>query len=411
MAGGPRNLYNHLKRQPTSAYRVLTSYLNFSYGKLDPTAWLPVEYDFFDSLAQPSRQAEQITVDPQLLRYRKIDAIDLRLQRYLKFSWLTRAVNSVLYQFNRSLRVLFAGLKIIRSEKISAIVLISDMGWGMVGGYLLSVLTFRPLVVFFFDLYADNYLPTPNKILAKIFEPFIFFRAKRILVTNETTRDYYLQKYGTHCPPISLVRNSSDSPVRDLSHTPYQLKAPYKIIFGGHVYWPQQESLFNLLDAMTELQDLPVSLELFVLNPPAELQERAARHPNVTIRQAPRQELAQIIEKATLLFLPFGWNTPCPDIIATASPAKLTDYLASGTPILVHAPETAFVSQFVRQHRCGLVVPENSPHQLAQAIRNYLTGDEDRGREMSQRAVDIFSTEFNVALNADRFLDAVREFT
>ena len=49
---------------------------------------------------------------------------------------------------------------------------------------------------------------------------------------------------------------------------------------------------------------------------------------------------------------------------------KLGEYLASGRPILVHAPKDTFIAQYFRQHRAGIVVDRPDTHVLADALRD-----------------------------------------
>jgi len=74
---------------------------------------------------------------------------------------------------------------------------ISDYGPAMIATYLLHRITKKPYSVFLFDLYKDNFYPVfPAGFLAKIFEPKIFKKAEKIIVTNNGTLNYYAKEYG-----------------------------------------------------------------------------------------------------------------------------------------------------------------------------------------------------------------------
>ena len=98
-----------------------------------------------------------------------------------------------------------------------------------------------------------------------------------------------------------------------------------------------------------------------------------------------------IQRQATLLLVALAWHTDAPDVVATATPGKSVEYLASGRPMLVHAPDYAYISRHTRQHRLGLVVDRDEPAALAQTIRDFLSeprvGQEyvDNAREMYGR--------------------------
>jgi glycosyltransferase involved in cell wall biosynthesis len=123
---------------------------------------------------------------------------------------------------------------------------------------------------------------------------------------------------------------------------------------------------------------------------------------------AQQSEMPRILREATLLFLPLAWHTKSPDIIATATPGKFTDYLASGRPMLIHAPDYAFVSRYAKQHQLGLVVDQDSPELLAAAIREYLQHPE-RGKTYVTNALAMFRHNHEAGKNARVLADILDE--
>ncbi len=111
--------------------------------------------------------------------------------------------------------------------------------------------------------------------------------------------------------------------------------------------------------------------------------------------------------KADILFLPLGFDTPIPEVIRTASPGKMGEYLASGRPILVHAPADSFVSCYFREHGCGVVVDQSDPGMLSQAIHHILEDTRLR-REMGERARARAENDFSLATARTEFLKLLR---
>lgn len=405
MAGGPRNLFHHLRNIPPDEYAVLTSYRNFAASELDPASWLPARYVFYDYTAEADRSASRLYVDPSRVRYRLMDVMVWRLHRLGAITKLTplSKLAAVLELPLSGIRVALAGMRFARAHRFRALLVISDSGLAMTGGWLLSLLLRKRLVLFFFDLYADNHFKRLYKMWARLAEPLIVSRAAAVIVTNEETRDFLVAKFAKLRSRVAIVRNSTDAPLRDLARAPYQPTRPYTIVFAGHVYWAQEESVQNLVEAMRFLADAPIKLRLLVLRPPQTLIAAIAGRSNIELGNAPRRELPGILQSAGLLFLPFGWNTPAPDIVRTASPAKLAEYLAAGVPILVHAPDYALVSNYVKRHRCGFVVSENSPLALAEAIRGFFAGRIAEGAVYAANAVRMAREEFDPGRNAAAF--------
>jgi glycosyltransferase involved in cell wall biosynthesis len=155
---------------------------------------------------------------------------------------------------------------------------------------------------------------------------------------------------------------------------------------------------------MDKVQDLPVKLDLYIPKANEIITAAVAGKNNIRITAAPQSEMPRVQSEATLLFLPLAWNTKAPDIIATATPGKFTDYLASGRPMLVHAPDYAYVSQYTKQHELGIVVDTNSVEQLATAIRNYLKNPSD-GQRYVDNALRVFHENHDARKNAQKLTE------
>jgi len=63
-----------------------------------------------------------------------------------------------------------------------------------------------------------------------------------------------------------------------------------------------------------------------------------------------------LILRLDCLFLPLSWHTKSQAIIDTATPGKMTDYLISGSPILIHAPASTFLVKYARENNFAEIV-------------------------------------------------------
>jgi hypothetical protein len=57
---------------------------------------------------------------------------------------------------------------------------------------------------------------------------------------------------------------------------------------------------------------------------------------------------------------------------------KVGEYLASGRPILVHAPPDTFIARYFREHRAGVVVDNPESRGLGEALRDIAASAELR---------------------------------
>lgn len=408
MAGGPRNLYNHLKSWDPDSYAIITSYLNFSWSVLEPSTWLPCKYEYFDYHDQPMRNQIKIHVESTRIRFKLVDKYDKLLNkisnRLQRMHYSNPNLFDTLYQLGRSIRVVLACYLFSKKNQISRVTIISDMGWGFIGGFIYAWIFEKPLNIFLFDLYADNYMLSGNKILANFFEPYIFKYADKIIVTNETTAAFLQNKYP-FLLDITIVRNSSDLPPRDIKEietVSTKSEREFNISFAGHVYWPHYESFENLVTALKILNDKNIFINMYVINPGDEVNKIIQGQKNIRLSYLPREELAKELQNADLLFIPFGWNTKSNEIIHTASPAKFTDYLSVGVPLLVHAPQNSFVSSITKEKKLGLVVTENSAEALAKKILDYKANDKKIKVEYAKNCIHYYNNEYSVEMNSKK---------
>jgi glycosyltransferase involved in cell wall biosynthesis len=335
--GAPQSLGNILRPLPKNSYFLITSQNHLESSKTDGER-LPCEYFYFDKGGKKLSYPQNRILGSFVL-----------LAAILKYAIVV--------------------FKKVRAKKASMIIAVSDGGPALLSAYFASLMSGLPLVLYLFDLYQGNCLDGPQHVLARLFEAKLFRRAKRVLVTNEATRDYYLNKYGGE-KAIEILYNSIDLSFSKETTVADSNSVKKDIVFTGNVYWSVEQSLKNLILAMDEIRDLPLRLKIFAPRIPEELQKIIDLNPNIQFGLVPADQVKDVQAQAWLLYLPMSWNTPFPDIIRTASPAKLTDYILARRPILVHAPEEAYVSRFVKEHHLGMAVTQNDVKTLANSLRD-----------------------------------------
>jgi glycosyltransferase involved in cell wall biosynthesis len=241
--------------------------------------------------------------------------------------------------------------------------------------YLASRLSRAALYPYLFDDYTYQWPDELMRGMAQRFEAHIFPRAAGLIVPNEFLADEIQKRH--HLSP-ALVRNPCEAPEppprRD--HQGGEIN----IVFTGAIYHVNFGAFRNLLAGMAGPGLEQVKLHLYTAIEPEVLQgegiwgEQVVYHGHV-----PPAEVAGVQSAADILFLPFALDM-LPQIVKTSCPGKLADYLASGTPILAQASGESFVYWYLKQHECGLVVDQNQPDALAQAVRRLSTDAELRAR-------------------------------
>jgi glycosyltransferase involved in cell wall biosynthesis len=93
-----------------------------------------------------------------------------------------------------------------------------------------------------------------------------------------------------------------------------------------------------------------------------------------------------LVSRAHLLVAPLSHKNCSLDEVRTVFSGKLLDYLVSGRPILVFAPEGAYHVQSARMNGWAYIVTEDSATALASAIPK-VVNDESLSRELVRNAL------------------------
>lgn len=392
MIGGPQNLYN-LFSCISDQYAIYTSRTMIEEAINGGTTgvWLPCPYYSFEGgIIDPS-----IDSTVKLSAQKSVTSLTgfFKIIQIIPFIGHRLAnLGSFLFGVLRNLKT---GKWTIKETSPKLLLGISDTGLALLTTWLLSKKTKRPYALYLFDLYSGTLLNWPYSWVAKLFERSIMTNASLVILTNEITEEYYKKRYGDSIH-TAVVHNS----IFDRkSLNDYNPKPPLTIVFTGHIYWAQEQAVTNLIKAMDKLTDLPLTLKLYAPKAPDSIKQAIRGKSNILLSAASPDEMPKVQSEATLLFLPLAWHTKAPDIIATATPGKFTDYLASGRPMLIHAPDYAYISQYSKKHKLGLVVDENNVELLSKTIRDYINNPQI-GKEYVKNSLDIFYQNHDAKKNA-----------
>ena len=179
-----------------------------------------------------------------------------------------------------------------------------------------------------------------------------------------------------------------------------------RIVYTGAVGPLQFEPFRNLLAAMARLDRRNVRLHLYTAQSPARLESEGIRGPVVVHPPQPLSAMPALQQQADVLFLPLALHSDHPDIVRTAAPGKMGEYLAACRPILVHAPPDSFLAWYFRDHQCGIVVDRSDPAELAAALELVLSDPALRAR-LRARAWERAEADFNLADARRQFAQAI----
>ena len=405
VGGASQSLLTLLRQFPRGSHAVLTTFTRLDAWDGITGAWLDCDYHFCD---HPSLLVEELgspAVGSRTLEQRETPAARMLLRLKERVAQ-TRVLGGLTLSGHMAAQVVRMWQRAIalRSEFQPTVVLgLSDSGLGMIAASAVSRALAVPLVYYILDVYRGNHFDWPLGLIARAVEKSLLTGARTVVLNNEGTRALYAARYPELADRLEILHNAVEPEPYAALRTPYAPRPRYSIVFSGKVYWAQERSLRNLLAAMSLLRDYPIDLRLYVLNPPAWLSAVVRLTPNVSLQAAPPDQMPDVQTGADILFLPLSWVNMGQDIIATATPAKLADYLLAGRPILIHAPPYAYVVKYARQEGFAEVVDAESPEALRDAIKRLLC-DPDRARQVIDRALATAERDCSPPRNAAKLM-------
>lgn len=338
------------------------------------------------------------TARSRLLHWFKAKAPHGLVNRLAKIRMLAREVPG-------SFRRVGNAAWVVQREGCGALLACTGDPFDLPAGYLAARLSGVPFYVYIMDDYLYQWKPFPfYRFAARVAEPICIRGAAGVVVLNEFVRDEYRRRYPGLVPTV--VRTAFEVPELangEKSAGPSQTNS-LRIVYTGTVYHAHYDAFRNLLAAIRRLSEADVKLHLYTTQTREELEKVGIGGRDVVLHEpVASAEVFGIQRGADVLFLPLAFDSPIPEVIKTSCPMKTGEYLASGQPILVHAPSGSFLDWYFKRHECGVVVDRKDPEVLADAIKRILDDAELReniGRNARERA----EADFDLSVAREAFV-------
>jgi glycosyltransferase involved in cell wall biosynthesis len=312
-----------------------------------------------------------------------------------------RTINFLLRIWQRTTAI----FRILKRENCSALVACTGDLYDPPAGYLASRLMEIPFYLYAFDDYIRQWTAPDHRFFAEIAGPLIIRGAKRVITPNEFLCDEYRKRYAIN--PI-VIHNPCDVIEPDIELPWPAEEGEIRIVYTGAVYHAHYDAFRNLLAAITLSGNSHFKLHLYTSQPIDDLEREGIKGLVVLHPHLPQSQIAEIQRRADILFLPLAFNSPIPEIIRTSAPGKMGEYLASGRPVLVHAPSNSFICWYFRTHHAGQVADQSDPDALAGALKQMID-DSGLRQQWCENAVRCAQKDFSLPTVRNQFLKLVQD--
>jgi len=247
-----------------------------------------------------------------------------------------------------------------------------------------------------------------NRVLIAFFEAlerFVYRRASAVSVISETFRRN-LEAKGVPPDKIAVIPNFADTHlVTPLPrHNPFsarnELDDAYVVLFAGNV--GLSHGLESILEAARLLASQKDILFLIVGDGAAKPRLQAlaskARLPNVRFLPfQPQADVPWLYASSDVCLVPLRRG-----FTENSAPSKLYTILAAARPVIAAVDPGSDTWTFIQETDCGLLLPPESPAELAAAVQE-LRDTPELGREMGSRGRDRILAEATAAVAAGRY--------
>src|SRR6185437_6608441 len=117
-------------------------------------------------------------------------------------------------------------------------------------------------------------------------------------------------------------------------------------------------------------------------------------------------DLPSAFSKADILILPYDFSLKSIKYIQYSMPTKAPEYMISGTPIIVFAPETTAIVKYAEKYEWAKIVVKNKSEDLSLAIKDLIQNQNLR-EKISRNAKKIAEEKHNSKNVANEFKNLI----
>ena len=227
--------------------------------------------------------------------------------------------------------------------------------------YKISVYFNIPIIPHFMDNWSESHrygrekYPTHLKSTQKWLKK-IYSRSKSALAISEGMAKVYEEKWGI--PHYALMNGVS---VKDFYCEKESGKQIQTLVYAGGLHLNRFKSLSDIartIDVINLERNVNLTLNIFTDKNSIELyKDIFSKYDCVKFcSSVSHSQIKAVYEKADALIHIETFDEEYRDFIKYSLSTKISEYLATGKPILVYAPEEIFLSQYLKENRAAIVV-------------------------------------------------------
>jgi glycosyltransferase involved in cell wall biosynthesis len=184
-----------------------------------------------------------------------------------------------------------------------------------------------------------------------------------------------------------------------------------RVLFSGRIGVGTAESLVDLAQAVEELSESGIRIKLYIQSPSRrnKLADRVKSFKSLVFNPvAEYSELPGIFSSADILVITNDFDNKSINYLRYSMPTKASEYMISGTPVLIYSHSETAVTKFFSENRCGYCVTDQNLILLKDALL-LLIKDKQLRNELGVNAVRIAKELFDAKIVRTKFHNLIKE--
>jgi glycosyltransferase involved in cell wall biosynthesis len=230
-------------------------------------------------------------------------------------------------------------------------------------GYLTALVRRIPFIPYFHNTWLENRSGLALR-LAELLQWRVFKRAEHVFLMSEGMVELYRERYpNLKCSALVHSFNGG----LPVFCPPPPPNSPLRITISGSIGETCRDATVRICDAIFQTDD--VDLTFLTGTPLSYLAKLGLLRNGVRYETVPTDQVVERLRQSDIVVLPHGFTGGySSEEYQTIFPTRTIEYLICGRPILAHSPSGCFLTRFLLEHECALVVEEPSLGQLRRAI-------------------------------------------
>jgi glycosyltransferase involved in cell wall biosynthesis len=157
------------------------------------------------------------------------------------------------------------------------------------------------------------------------------------------------------------------------------------------------DSIMEVASAIDSMKDSSTNIKLHIQTPTRDkrILDRLNKYQCVIFNPFTEySKIPEVFSNADILLLANDFSPKGIKYLRFSMPTKASEYMISGTPVLVYTPAMAAVSQFFSRNECGYCITRQSREEIVDAIR-YIIDNEEYRKKISLHAVNLAKERFD----------------